>query len=83
MSYSKEYYEKNREKIIKRAKKWIQDNPVKHKELVYDSWEKNGEHHKEKQKEWKKKNRDRWNEYQRQYKKRKRLEKKLKENEQL
>lgn len=83
MSYSKEYYEKNREEIIKRVRKWAIDNPVKYKELIYNSWEKNGEHHKEKQKEWKKKNKDRWNEYQRQYKKRKRLEKKLKENEKM
>lgn len=33
-AYAKAYYERNKEKIIKRSRQWAKDNPDKHKENV-------------------------------------------------
>ena len=35
MAYDKEYYEKNKEKILARSKKWRQENKEKYNEICY------------------------------------------------
>jgi len=39
---AKEYYKKNRDGILKRHKKWIEDNRERHNEIVYESLVRHG-----------------------------------------
>lgn len=43
MAYDKEYYEKNKEKILARNKKWRQENKKKYNEICYQCRRKNAE----------------------------------------
>lgn len=87
-AYFREYYKKNKERILSRVKKYRSEGKEK-KEKKYDFpediymkcyYEENKEKMKETSKQWKKDNRDKWNEYQRE-KAREYYQKKKKEKE--
>lgn len=79
IEYSKEYYQKNKDKIIEYNKEYQQKNKDKTREHSRKSskkyYEKNKDKAKEISKEWKENNKDKIREYQREYRLKKKLEK--------
>jgi len=63
MPYNKNYYERNREKIIARTREWKKRHPEKQREYYL----KNREKKLDAVKRWMKNNRERWNNYCKQY----------------
>lgn len=62
MAYDKEYYEKNRERILAWQKEWRKKNKEKENARVRKWREENRDHHNEYNRAWRKRNRARQNE---------------------
>jgi hypothetical protein len=67
--YRKQYYQKNKEKILKRAKEWHKDNPEQVKHQHQDYYQKNKEDHNQRTETWRKNNKSYFTEYKRKQKK--------------
>jgi hypothetical protein len=61
--FEKKYFQKNKEKILKRRQEWRKNNPEKYKKQVKDYWEKVKDVQTQKKKIWIANNREKYNSY--------------------